>query len=135
MSVATAVYERLSEDSTLTALLATPESVFQHFAPEEAKDPYVLFNLHSGVQTWSFRNFYRNQLWVVKGICRGGDSTPAEQINARLETLLDDAPLAIGEHLIYWRRENDINYGEIDGGTLVSHCGGLYRAYTEPEGQ
>lgn len=131
-AVPTAIFQLLSNDTELHALLSAPDAVYPDFAPEGAVYPYVIFGPLPGVLSWAFRSFARNQLWLVKGVCRGGDAEPARAIDARCEKLLNDAQLVIeGSHLLYLRRESDVPQSEIDGGDLITESGGLYRVMTE----
>ena len=128
-----ALYQWLSEDPTLAALLSAPEAIFPKEAPEETEYPFVVFQQVSGVKERGFHDHSaRNQIWLVKGVCRGGDPSPAEEIDKRIEELLDDASLPLEDgHLIGLLRESDVPAHEIDGGEVVTHAGGLYRVMWE----
>lgn len=131
--VPNALYEWLSADETLGALLSAADAIFPEEAPEGTEYPFIVYQQMSGVVERAFRgNKARNQIWLVKGICRGGDPEPAEAIDRRLETLLDDASLPLeGRRLIGLLREADAPGHEIDGGELITYRGGLYRVVFE----
>lgn len=124
--VRVALYGLLSDDDMLKGLAAG--GLHHQRAPEGTTPPYVIFNKQSGVPVWSFGDFFSNQLWQVKGICRGGDAEGAEAIDARCAELLNDAPLDIdGHETLYLRRESDVDYPQDDAGETIFHVGGLYR--------
>lgn len=128
-----AIYACLSADATLGALLSTTDAIFPKEAPEGTEYPFVVYRQISGVTERGFHdNNARNQVWLIEGVCRGGDPEPAEAIDARLEELLDDASLPLESgRLIGFLREADAPAHEIDGGELVIHAGGLYRVMYE----
>jgi hypothetical protein len=130
--VRAALYAFLDADATLGDLLT---GIHYGEAPEDAKHPYAIFARTSNVSSWSYRTFARNQLWLVKGVCRSGPPTAAEAIDARCEELLNDAELAIdGSQCLYVRREAGIpDLPEIDAGETIFSVGGLYRIWSMPE--
>lgn len=133
--IASAVYDLLSADATLTALLSSPEAIYQDYAPENAQLPYVIFCEHTGTRTGrGFRGTYvRDQLWLVKGICRGKSPTAARKIDFRCEQLLDEVDLLVAAgRSMNLRREQDISLAQADSGETVYQRGGLYRLQSEP---
>ena len=116
-------------------LMAIATGVHEEVAPAKAVYPYVIFARQApGRLIWSMRDYFREQLWLVKGICRGSDAAPAESIDRRCEALLRDADLIIaGGRLMDLRRESDmLPLGRPDNGEVVYHRGGLYRLQVEP---
>lgn len=133
--IAAAIFAVLDADPTLTALLSAPHEVHQDMAPEKAVLPYVVFMLHTGTRTErSFRaGHVRDQIWLVKGVCRGRSATAARKIDFRCEQLLDevDIPLSSGRSL-NMRREQDVSLPDADSGETIYQRGGLYRLRSEP---
>jgi hypothetical protein len=131
----TALYQAMVGDETLTALLATPESVYHRLAPVGVEPPYVIFRQQSGRREWASQGGQlRWPLWLIKGVDRGGSSDAAEAIDARIDTILTDRKLTFdGFDHLYLRREQDIPESVgVDDGELLQECGGLYRIAMEP---
>lgn len=131
-----ALYEKLTGDATLTALLHSPTSVFHKLAPEGSTPPYIVYSKLPGQLQWTFGgNPLRWPLWVIKGVDRGGSASTVEAIDARLEELLTDAPLNVeGYNLLYLRRETDMPEPIIaDTGEQVHECGGIFRVAIEKQ--
>lgn len=135
-TIRSGIYARLAADVTLTALLATPTSIFHRRAPQEAETPFVIFHKAAGNPTWTFGDIsdhLQRETWLVKGIDRAPSSGLAEDIAARVEVVLTDAPLVSAGHVhLYVRRESDVDYGEDDGADLYHHVGAVYRLVTQP---
>jgi len=69
---------------------------------------------------------------LAKGVDRNTTADTAEAIQARLQTLLNDAALSIsGGTLLYLRRESDVEYPETADGVRYQHAGSLYRLVFE----
>lgn len=134
--IRTAIYQRLAGDSTLTGMLATPTSIFHQVAPQDSAYPVVVFNKQGGTPDWQFGGAYvQADLWQVKAISMGGSAASAEDIAARIDTVLNDAQLAItAGALLAIYRYSDVDYLETDGADQWHHCGALYRVVTEPTG-
>jgi hypothetical protein len=130
--VRAALYAFLDADAALGNLLT---GIHYGEAPESAKHPYTIFSRLSNVPSWSYRSFARDQLWLVKGVCRGSAPTAAEAIDARCEELLNEAELAIaGSRCLDVRREAGIpDLPKVDAGEIVFSVGGLYRIWSMPE--
>lgn len=129
--VAAAIYTRLSGDAELEALLAESGAVYHEQAPAGSKVPYVVFQLLSGVEQWAFGPSNERVIWLVKGICRGMDSTPAEEIDARCKALLHRQRLPVSEsHSITVLRESRVSYSEPGDGEPVRHRGAKYLIHT-----
>lgn len=132
------LYGKLSSDTTLNALLATPaagyaKSIYFHQAPADAAFPYVLFQKMSGVPTETFGDpaFMEGDTWLVKGVDRSPSADRVESIAERVNVLLNDASLTIaGTSLLYLRRQSDVEYPEVDDGELYHHCGAMFRVVT-----
>lgn len=120
----------LSDDGALSAIST---GVYHLRAPAEAEFPYVIFNEQSGLPIRSFRDASKNQLWLVKGVCRGSDQGQSEAIDSRCEALLDKQRFAIeGLELLGCERQTDVIYPEDDAGETIFHVGALYRIQTLP---
>lgn len=130
-----AIFGVLDSDMTLAALLSAAHEVHQDFAPERAQLPYVIFTLHTGNRTerGMHGTFVRDQLWLVKGVCRGKSPTAARDIDFRCEQLLDEAdiPISAGRTL-NMRREQDVRLAAPDSGETIYQRGALYRLRSEP---
>lgn len=130
--VRSALYTRLTGDTTLTGLLSATDAVFHQRAPQDAQTPYVIFQKTSGNPRYTFADHLQYETWMVKGVARGLGGR-AEDIAARLDIVLTDAPIApAGHDVLYLRRETDIDYPEDDGAETFRHVGATYRLITEP---
>lgn len=129
-----AIYSRLNGDATLATLLGAPGAIYHRTAPQTATFPLVVFSKLSGVPTRQFaRAHIQGDIWLVKGISRGSSASPAEDIAARVDTVLSFAPLAItGYILLAVYRESDVDYDEIESGETYHHAGSQYRLVTQP---
>lgn len=134
-----AIYGRLSGDTTLSNLLATPptgyaKSIYHQQAPEGAGFPFIVMNKQSGfpTETMSDPDALENDTWLVKGIDRGTSADTVEAIADRVRVLLNDASLSIsGGTLLYLRRQSDTEYAEVTSGVTYHHAGALYRLVFE----
>ncbi len=130
-----AIYGRLAGDTTLNNLLASPpsgysKSIFYQSAPSGARHPFVLLNKQSGVPTEAFTDpsAFETDVWLVKAVDHSPSADTAEAVQARVQTLLNDASLSIsGETLMYLRRESDVEYVEVADGEAYRHAGSLFR--------
>jgi hypothetical protein len=130
-----ALYGRLSSDTTLNNLLATPaagysKAIYHQQAPDNAAFPFVVFNKQSGTPTEAFQDpsAYDTDIWLVKAVDKNTSADNAEAIATRLRDLLNDGTLSIsGGTLMYLRRQSDVQYPEVTDGETYSHCGSLYR--------
>lgn len=129
-----AIYQRLSTDSTLTGLLAASDGIYHQQAPQTAQAPYIVFHKQSGVPFWQFDSAHiQNDLWLVKAVDQGSSASRAEDIAARIDVLLTDAPFSITDHTrLAIFRESDVVYPETDGADLFHHVGALFRVLTAP---
>lgn len=140
MSVATrrAIYGKLSGDTTLTSLLATPptgvtKSIYYQVAAQGAEFPYVIFQKQAGTPSYALAaNTFDNEVWMVKGVTKNPGpvypSDPVETISSRLDALLTDGIISIsGKVELYLRRESDLDYSEERSGVIYRHSGALFR--------
>jgi Protein of unknown function (DUF3168) len=126
-----ALFAALDEDDAMSGLAT---GVYHLRAPADAVFPYCVFNKQSGLPIRAMGTVaFVNQLWLVKGLCRGGDQGEAEAIDARCKALLDGADLAIdGFNPPTIERETDVIYPEDDDGETLFHVGALYRLRAQP---
>ena len=69
---------------------------------------------------------------LIKGVSRGLGSDEADAIDERLQVILQDAALDIdGKDVLWFRREEDVDYGEREQGETVHHVGAMYRLLTQ----
>lgn len=131
-----AIYGKLSGDTTLNNLLGTPptgysKSIYYEVAPDNAPFPYVIFQKMSGVPTWAFARgtpAFDEDIWMAKAVDRSTSADVAESIAQRLDVLLTDGTLNIsGATLLYLRREQAIDYSEVDSGVTYKHSGAQFR--------
>lgn len=128
-----ALYDKLVATTGLTGQLSSPTAIYHRRAPVDADPPFVIFHRQSGRSRWTFRTSWRDELWLIKGVCRGRSATDAEEIDAAIEAALNDAVLAVtGYTHLLLRRTNAVDYGEDDGAETFHHCGGLYRLAVQP---
>jgi hypothetical protein len=129
-----AIYTRLSADSTLTALLSSAGAIYHQVAPQTAQTPFIVFHKQSGVPTWQFAGAHiQGDVWTVKAVDRSSSASRAEDISARADVVLTDAPLAVtGNDLLAVYRESDIDYPESVDGETYRHVGFLARLVTAP---
>ena len=135
--VRVALRTALSSDPELVALLSAPTAVYHRTAPQSAREPLVIFAKSSGIEVLAFKDGgFKDQLWTVKGVCRGGDAEQAEAIDDRCAELLQNAELDIsGGRTLSLFRVSDVDYGEGDkGADQIHHVGGIYRLAIEEEG-
>lgn len=124
-----ALFAVLSADETLGE--RAPNGIHHLRAPQGTEAPYGIFNEQSGLPVRSFGDKSKNQLWLVKGVSRGGDQGEAEAIDTRCEELLDRQVFAVeGFELLGCERETDVIYPEDDEGETIYHVGALYRIQT-----
>lgn len=139
-AVRRAIYGSLAGDTTLNDLLASPpsgysKSIYHQQAPQGAEPPYVIFNRQTGTPIDSFGTpgALESDVWLVKAVTQGFSADTAEEITARVTTLLNDASLSIsGATLCGLRRVSDIEYPETANGVRYQHAGSLYRLVTTP---
>lgn len=121
------IYTTLTAATALTALVSS--RVYNTQAPQEATEPYVIFNKQSGGQTYVFSSGkFRSFGYLVKGVCHSRYPKAAGAIDDAIEAALHDAALSVtGWTLLYCRRESDVHYAEGE----YTHRGGVYRIELE----
>lgn len=129
--VRNALYDLLTGDTQLTDLLSAPDAIHHGRAPQGTDPPFVVFHLQDGRPRWTYDDYTRWDLWTVKAIDRGMSASTAEDIAARINTLLNDAQLTISdrEHL-HLRWQSTVSYSEEEAGELWRHEGGVYQLVT-----
>lgn len=132
--VRAAIYERLTGDATLTGLLSSATAIYHQVAPQSAQTPFIVFHRQAGDPGWQFAGAHvQSDLWTVKAVDRASSASRAEDIAARIDTVLTDAPLAVtGRDLLAVYRESDVTYPETTDGATYRHEGGQYRLQTSP---
>jgi hypothetical protein len=124
-----ALYQKLNVASVTTLLPNGSAGLVNEHAPEDVSYPVCVFWKSSGVAVNVFgKEAFRDQLWGVKGVCRGNSASPAEAIDKAVYDILNFGSLTItGGTLLSMIRESDISYPETDGDQTYKHRGGLYR--------
>jgi hypothetical protein len=131
-----ALYAKLSGDATLTAKLSSATAIYHKLAPEGAVPPYVVFRQISGTRQWAFQGGQiRWPMWLVMAVDRGPTAEVAEDIDARIDELLNDAKLTIEgfNHLAIYREMDMPEPVTDDSGEILQSVGGLYKIATEPQ--
>lgn len=128
------LYQRLTGDAALTAMLAAPDAVYHAVAPQTASTPFVVFHKQSGTPDWQFAGAHiQDDVWTVKAVDQRSTASTTEDIAARIDALLNDAPLTITGRLrlgVY--RQSDLDYLETEGADTYRHVGAMYRLVTQP---
>jgi hypothetical protein len=138
MSVATrrAIYGKLAGDTTLNALLGAPasgysKSIYYQVAPHGAGLPFVILSKQAGTPRYTFKvghAFLDEEVWLIKGVGRGDDADPVDNVSSRLDELLTDGVITISAALLlYLRRESDVDYAETVDGVNYRHSGANFR--------
>lgn len=132
------VHSKLTGATALTSLLtggtANP-AVYQWLAPEGADPPYVVYQPQSPstpLQTFG-TVIFENVLFAVKGVTEGHTAAAAGTIAKEIDAALHDQTLTIsgyGHRLC--RREQNIDYIELEAGKRFTHRGALYRVWAQP---
>ena len=123
------VYSTLHGDATLMTSIS---GVYQGMAPAVAyTKPYVILQLQAAVDTntaTAVRMLTRLTM-VVKVVGQAADGAAIRSAFARADALLmpNGQPLRLQGGTLALYRTGLISYDEIDGGTLYTNLGGLYR--------
>lgn len=135
----TAIFNKLTGDSTLTALLsAGTASVFNGMAPQGASLPYVIFSAASDRDGYTLATEATvDFIYTVKAVTESPAASPSKKsagvIAARIKTVLNDAPLTIaGRTWLSTRRESLIDYSETSTSKVYQHTGANYRVWIAP---
>ncbi len=131
-ALAAALYGRLTATPALTALLATPTSVYSRRVPQRAAYPAVLFAKQSGVDDNDNPHRARQLVYLVKAIVADADGVSGATVGAiddQIDAALHLQPLVVAGWTNVWlARESDVDYEEdAPGGKRFWHAGGLYR--------
>lgn len=128
--VDTAIYSTLSGDATLTA--TATGGVWRMVAPEGTTGVYVVFQLIGAMNDLhTLRTDRRVEImrYQIKAIERGYSASNARTAIARIDTLLNDAALAVtGKTLLSCRREAAIPdiLERLDNEEVYQHVGATY---------
>jgi Protein of unknown function (DUF3168) len=141
-SVREAIFALLVNDAALVALLPDAEHIYHRSSPQDVDFPMVVLQKQSGITSYAFGTSesarFGNEIWTVKGVDRGLSSERAEELDAAIfvalqDKRLEDPPASLaGITTMWFRREEDINYGEREEGAIIHHVGAMYRLLTEP---
>lgn len=127
-TVRAAIVKVLRDNAALIALLPDDEHVYHRSAPQDADYPFVILSKQSGSPEYTFADWHDNELWTVKGVARAGSAVEADDLDKAIKAALQDAELEIdGQATLLCRRDEDVNYGEIEEGTQVHHAGAMFR--------
>lgn len=104
-------------------------AAYNGIAPQTANTPYVVFSQQSGIGEWTFEDrSHKSTLYLVKAVGQGHSKAAPSAMSDRFDTLLNDKPLTLtGWRCDRIRREQDIEYAEVNQGVIYHHIGGLYR--------
>lgn len=130
-----AIYTRLTADTTLMALLSGPNAVVHGVAPSGVVSPYIVIQALSDTPAWKFQGeSIENDVWMLRAVHRATSASIAEDIAARANVVLTDAPLNVtGRDLLAIYRETGPQaYPEVEAGETHWHCLSTYRLITEP---
>jgi hypothetical protein len=107
---------------------------YRMIAPQTASLPYVIFNEQAGTNRWTMADLgHRSLVYQVKAVGDGHSGSVISDMDARLDTVLNDQPLTLtGWTCKRIRRESDVEYIEDTDGVLYHHIGGLFRIDVEP---
>jgi hypothetical protein len=126
----TALYNRLTGGTALTALLAGTASVYNQIAPEGAALPYALYQLAAGGDENETPMRSKQLVYNIKGVSATGAKS-AGQIDNAIDDLLHRVTLTVtGWTDILTKREGDFAYTETTPeGRHFWHSGGRYRLW------
>ena len=104
-------------------------AAYNAIAPQTATLPYVVFSQASGIGEWTFEErAWKTTTYLVKAVGQGHSAAAPSAMSDRLDTLLNDKPLTLtGWTCQRIRREQDIQYAEVESGIIYHHIGGIYR--------
>jgi hypothetical protein len=124
------LFDKLTGDATLVALLASAAAVYRRRAPQGSALPYVILAKQTGSDTYTYRLRVGSSMpFLVKAVTQGPSGVAAQAIADRIDALLTDGAITVsGKTLLYCRRETHVEYDELAaGGTTYQHVGGIYR--------
>lgn len=132
------VYKTLSNDGTLTALLAgfSPSSVGEIYGdtvPTDVKFPYIIFHLQSpGVDGMTVEGdlVINRSMWTVKVVDRSESYQTIMAVYSRVHQLLHKASGIVADgQVLHSRRVQAIHYPELREAFNYRHLGGIYQIY------
>jgi hypothetical protein len=117
-----AIYDRLTSDPNLA------DRVWNGVAPDDSREPFLVFQLVSGRDAWTHgARAAENLVYQVKAV----GSPSRLEVDALYQTadaLLNDALLSITSgQIVMLRRESVFGFTELDSGRQYWHSGGNYR--------
>jgi hypothetical protein len=127
----TAIYSKLSTDSTLANMLADGvNSVFHLSGPKDSTFPYVVYSWHDGGDENETQSDSYNWLWFIRAYANtpAGAAT-AGTIHDRIKALLHNGTLTVTGYTtvtIELYNDYEASYMEDDGSQSFV-VGGLYR--------
>lgn len=132
MRVSEWLYETLSSDATLTALVA--DRMYDGIAPQAATFPYITFNWQGGADVSAVGGIriMNNGLWQVKAVVNETSYATILPIADRVDQVLQRASGAVSDGIILaCVREQPLALIENSNGVQYRHLGGLYRIYVQ----
>lgn len=132
-----ALHDLLTGAVRITELLADGTGgVWFRTAPMEAGQPLVSFDragpTRAILETFGNGGGCEAHVWVIKGIVQEDTPNAAEDIAEAIDLVVHDTPLPISRHRTLWlRREQRVEYEELDGQVRWQHAGGMYRLISE----
>jgi hypothetical protein len=129
-----AIWTLLSSDHILTEMLHHgADGVYERSGPQEAVYPICVYFKSTSVPEYDFRGHYDEEVWTIKGVDRGDSSVNSSAIADRIEALCHGHALTIvGHDVLYFEKEQDVDYGEVEKGAIIHHTGATYRLCKEP---
>ena len=126
-AIGTALWTKLTADSTLTGMLAGTAAIYRTQATEGAALPYVVYSLYAGGPLNIVSSDLREPVYFIRGY--GTTMNQAGSIDDRISALLHKGTLAVtGWNNYSLLREEDLELSEeIPNGQFVFMAGGLYR--------
>jgi hypothetical protein len=132
------LYERLSDDAELTALLggAGDPRVFEGLAPPDAAEPFLVFHLETALEDTralgSGGRVLSRADWVLRAVGEGLSTVPLRPIAGRADELLTGHRSASPsiEGLTGWVeavRLRPVRYVTTEAGRQFRHLGAVYR--------
>lgn len=124
--MATALWNKLSADSTLTGMLSGTGAIYRTQAGT-APMPYVVYSQYAGGPLNITKSDLRDPLYFVRAYASTMDL--AGSIDARVSGLLHHGTLTVSGYTNYWlARESDVELPqELPNGQNVFMAGGVYR--------
>ena len=130
-----AIYEKMTSDAALMALLAEgEESIYYAQADEKLSDtlemPIIIYFRMPGSRRWTFAGPpLRWNTWTIKAV---GNRNEADDIAARLCQVLDNAEITPSEGAVFdIRQVGDVEVTETINGERYDHVGHLFRVASE----